>query len=186
MFFKKISKKEKYIIFFLILLIGILFYFYFSYQTEKFDNLINIYNPQKIDNPVNYSNRLYSNLENGRLTELMIQEEDVRRDDCDEKCGEKECTVMYEQKKNLDKCNQCHSNPKKCYRQSMTTGNCDDCLDDEVQINCNSVKNYGAPNPQSLFSENGVNPYYVIKTTFSQEQGMTQECVFSNNLVDLF
>jgi hypothetical protein len=139
----------------------------------------------KISNPVAYLDRLLQNLTSGRLTKLQIQPKDVRRSDCDEKCGAKECQIMYEQKRNLEACRKCHQNPRKCYRKSITGGNCEDCLDGEKQVQCNHVSQFGCANPANLSSKDGVDPYYVIKTTFTQGQNINQECIFCNDLNDL-
>ncbi len=139
----------------------------------------------KISNPVAYLHRLLQNLKSGRLTKLQIQPKDVRRSDCDEKCGSKECQIMYEMKRNLEACQKCHQNPRKCYRKSITGGNCEDCLDGEKQVQCNDVSQFGCVNPANLSSKNGVDPYYVIKTTFTQGQNINQECIFCNDLNDL-
>ena len=155
--------------------------YYETFNQEEETSQSNLY----ISNPIQYSNLLYKNLESGKLTKLEIQEKDVRREDCDEKCGAKECQIMYEQKRNLDACNICHKNPRKCYRKSITGGNCEDCLEGEVQIKCNDVSNFGCVNPSNIYSKIGVDPYYVIKTTFTQGSNMNQECRFCNDFTDL-
>ncbi len=177
---------------FLILLLFIL-YLYLTLQCKK--RILREYFSEEesslsssnkfISNPVQYSNLLYKNLESGKLTKLMIQPKDVLREDCDEKCGAKECKIMYEQQRNLDACQKCHKNPRKCYRKSITGGNCEDCLEGEVQIQCNDVSNFGCVNPSNLSAKIGVDPYYVIKTTFTQGQNMNQECRFCNDFTDL-
>ncbi len=175
--------------YFILTILVILFFIYiYFYQIIKKKYLIENYiqkNISYVSNPVEYSNLLYKNLESGKLTKLEIQEKDVRREDCDEKCGAKECQIMYEQKRNLDACNTCHKNPKKCYRKSITGGNCEDCLEGEVQIQCNDTSNFGCVNPSNLSSKIGVDPYYVIKTTFSQGNNINQECRFCNDFTDL-
>ncbi len=140
---------------------------------------------KEISNPIQYKDLLLKNLERGILTKMKIKPTDVQREDCAEKCGEKDCKIMYEQKRNLDACNMCHKNKNKCYKKSISGGNCEDCLDDEVQMKCNDVSNFGALNPNDLFSKNGVDPYFVIKTTFSPNSDMSQECRFSYDLHDL-
>ncbi len=130
-----------------------------------------------VSNPVQYKDLLLRNLERGKLTKLQIRDRDVRRTDCDEKCGEKECKIMYEQERNLKACQKCHKDPKKCYRKSISGGNCEDCLEGEAQMDCMSTAHFGCVNPHNLASKYGVNPYYVIKRD--------QECVFCNDFTDL-
>lgn len=149
----------------------------------------------KITNEVQYLNRLLNNLSKGVLTEMKIRPKDVRREDCDEKCGAKDCKQMYEQQKNLDSCRKCHKDPKKCFHKTQSGGLCDDCQDGETQLQCDSVigdnlsqdqKNgFGCPNPNDLYARTGVDPYYVIKTTFGQNNNIEQTCVFCNDLTDL-
>jgi hypothetical protein len=140
---------------------------------------------ETISNPVQYWELLYQNIQRGILTKLQIQPKDVRRKDCDEKCGSKECKIMYEQQRNLDACRKCHTNPRKCYRKSITGGNCEDCLEGEKQIQCNDVSQFGCVNPANLSSKRGVDPYYVIKTTFLQSPHIDQQCFFCNDFTDL-
>ncbi len=184
MFLKKIKKiKESTFIKIILIILFILSIYIFlnKYYLYKETFL----NEEEISNPIQYKDLLFKNLERGVLTKMKIKPSDVQREDCPEKCGEKECKIMYEQKRNLDACNMCHKNKKKCYKKSITGGNCEDCLDGEVQMKCNDVSNFGAPNPSDLFSKNGVDPYFVIKTTFSPNSDMSQECRFSNDLNDL-
>ncbi len=79
--------------YFVLTLLVILFFIYiYFYQIIKKKYLIENYiqkNISYVSNPVEYSNLLYKNLESGKLTKLEIQEKDVRREDCDEKCGAK-------------------------------------------------------------------------------------------------
>lgn len=179
MFIKKI--KRKYILFYLIMIILFIIYIYINKQLYKETFL----NEEEISNPIQYKNLLLKNIENGVLTKIKIKPSDVQREDCPEKCGEKDCKIIFEQKRNLDTCNICHKNSKKCYKKSITGGNCEDCLEGDIQMKCNDVSNFGAPNPSDLFSKNGVDPYFVIKTTFSPNSDMSQECRFSSDLNDL-
>ncbi len=189
--FKNIRKKYNIFILLISILILIVIYIYINkyksngkkeYFLNEEENINNI---KEISNPIQYKDLLFKNLEHGVLTKMKIKPSDVQREDCAEKCGEKECKIMFEQKRNLDACNMCHKNKNKCYKKSITGGNCEDCLDGEVQIKCNDVSNFGAPNPNDLFSKNGVDPYFVIKTTFSPNSDMSQECRFSYDLNDL-
>ncbi len=184
----KKSKNSKILFFFIFILfiIYICINKYILYKNHKKVREYFYNEEEEISNPIQYKNLLFKNLERGVLTKMKIKPSDVQREDCDEKCGEKDCKIMYEQKRNLDACNICHvSNPKKCYKKSISGGNCEDCLDGEVQMKCNDVSNFGAPNPNDLFSKNGVDPYFVIKTTFSPNSDMSQECRFSYDLNDL-
>ncbi len=189
--FKNIRKKYNIFILLISILILIVIYIYINkyksngkkeYFLNEEENINNI---KEISNPIQYKDLLFKNLEHGVLTKMKIKPSDVQREDCAEKCGEKECKIMFEQKRNLDACNLCHKNKNKCYKKSITGGNCEDCLDGEVQIKCNDVSNFGALNPNDLFSKNGVDPYFVIKTTFSPNSDMSQECRFSYDLNDL-
>lgn len=182
MFMKKIKENKKIIYLFLILILLFNIYIFMNIYLYK-ETFLN--EEEEISNPVQYKNLLLKNIENGILTKMKIKPSNVQREDCPEKCGEKECKIMFEQKRNLDDCNKCHKNPKKCYKKSITGGNCEDCLDGELQMKCNDVSNFGAPNPNDLFSKNGVDPYFVIKTSFSQNNDMSQECRFSYDLNDL-
>ncbi len=182
--FIKIKEKNK--LFYLFITIFLLFMIYVFINKKLYkETFINDEENKEISNPIQYKNLLIKNLERGVLTKIQIKPSDVQREDCPEKCGEKDCKIMFEQKRNLDACNMCHKNPKKCYKKSITGGNCEDCLDGEVQMKCNDVSNFGAPNPSDLFSKNGVDPYFVIKTTFSPNSDMSQECRFSYDLNDL-
>jgi hypothetical protein len=184
MFIKKI--KEKHIYFYLLFSILLLFSIYIFINKKIYkENFINDEENKEISNPVQYKNLLIKNIENGVLTKMKIKSSDVQREDCPEKCGEKDCQIMFEQKRNLDDCNKCHKNSKKCYKKSITGGNCEDCLDREEQMKCNDVSNFGSLNPNDLFSKNGVDPYFVIKTSFSSNNDMSQECRFSYDLNDL-
>ncbi len=167
-----------------ILLLLLLFILYFHFSKRGF--FIEYFEKKEISNPIEYSALLYKNLENGILTKLKLHDKDVRREDCDEKCGAKECKIMYERRRNLDECKKCHkSGSNKCYRKSITGGNCEDCLEGEKQIKCEDVSNFGCVNPQNFFSKIGVDPYYVIKTSFSQNGDISQECRFCNDFTDL-
>lgn len=181
MFIKKI--KEKKILFYLFITIFLLFIIYIFINNKLYKETF--INEEEISNPIQYKNLLIKNIKRGILTKIKIKPDDVQREDCSEKCGEKDCQIMFTQKHNLDNCNTCHKNLKKCYKKSITGGNCEDCLDREMQIKCNDVSNFGAPNPSDLFSKNGVDPYFVIKTTFSPNSDMSQECRFSYDLNDL-
>ena len=149
----------------------------------------------QISNEVQYMNLLLGNLGKGTLTEMKIRPKDVRREDCDEKCGAKDCKQMYEQQKNLNSCRTCQKDSKKCFHKTASGGLCDDCQEGETQLQCDSVigdnlssdqKNgFGCPNPNDLYARTGVDPYYVIKTTFGQNNNIEQTCVFCNDLTDL-
>ena len=149
----------------------------------------------QISNEVQYLNRLLENLRRGTLTEMKIRPKDIRREDCDEKCGAKDCKQMYEQQKNLNSCRTCQKDPKKCFHKTQSGGLCDDCQEGETQLQCDSVigdnlsqdqKNgFGCPNPTDLYARTGVDPYYVIKTTFGQKKNIEQTCIFCNDLTDL-
>lgn len=128
---------------------------------------------------------LLDRLSKGTLTEIQIPDKDVQREDCDEKCGSTQCTVMREQQRNLNACRECHKDFKKCFRPTVSGGNCEDCLEGESQIACNSVHHFGCMNPKDIYSYEGVDPYYMVKTTFSQDVGMNQECVFCHQREDL-
>lgn len=185
MFVKKRNEKE--VFFYLLFSIIILFTIYIFINKYLYKEMfLNEEEEKEISNPIQYKNLLIKNLEDGILTKIKIKSNDVQRDDCPEKCGEKDCKIMFEQKRNLDDCNRCHKNSKKCYKKSITGGNCEDCLEGDIQIKCNDVSNFGAPNPNDLFSKNGVDPYFVIKTTFSPNSDMSQECIFSYDLHDLY
>lgn len=184
MFIKNI--KEKHIFFYLLFSIILLFSIYIFINKNLYkETFLNEEEVKEISNPVQYKNILLKNIENGILTKMKIKPSDVQREDCPEKCGEKDCKIMFEQKRNLDSCNLCHKNKNKCYKKSITGGNCEDCLEGDIQMKCNDVSNFGAPNPNDLFSKNGVDPYFVIKTTFSPNNDMNQECRFSYDLNDL-
>ncbi len=148
-----------------------------------------------ISNEVQYMNLLLDNLSKGILTEMKIRPKDVRREDCDEKCGAKDCKQMYEQQKNLNSCRTCQKDPKKCFHKTASGGLCDDCQEGELQLQCDSVignnltadqtNGFGCPNPNDLYARTGVDPYYVIKTTFGQNNNIEQSCIFCNDLTDL-
>jgi hypothetical protein len=176
--------------FFLLLFLLLLFTLYLYLTLQQKERILREHFSEEesrsfVSNPIQYSNLLYKNLESGKLTKLRIQPKDVRREDCDEKCGAKECKIMYEQQRNLDACQKCHKNSRKCYRKSITGGNCEDCLEGEAQIQCNNVSNFGCVNPSNFSAKIGVDPYYVIKTTFTQGQNINQECRFCNDFTDL-
>ena len=184
MFIKNI--KEKHIFFYLLFSIILLFSIYIFINKNLYkETFLNEEEVKEISNPVQYKNVLLKNIENGILTKMKIKPSDVQREDCPEKCGEKDCKIMFEQKRNLDSCNLCHKNKNKCYKKSITGGNCEDCLEGDIQMKCNNIYNFGAQNPNDLFSKNGVDPYFVIKTTFSPNNDMNQECIFSYDLNDL-
>lgn len=203
-------------IFVIILLIGI--YIWLNHTIYQKRSLMESYRSKiapeeeaQISNEVQYLNLLLGNLRKGTLTEMKIRPKDVRREDCDEKCGAKDCKQMYEQQKNLNSCRTCQKDPKKCFHKTQSGGLCDDCQEGETQLQCDSVmgdnltissqrsgrlqgvvnlsqdqKNgFGCPNPNDLYARTGVDPYYVIKTTFGQNNNIEQTCIFCNDLTDL-
>ncbi len=105
----KIKKNYKIILFILFIIILLCVYILLNKSKEYFLNEEeSINNIKEISNPIQYKDLLFKNLERGVLTKMEIKPSNVQREDCKEKCGEKDCKIMYEQKRNLDACNACH------------------------------------------------------------------------------
>lgn len=176
------SARKKTIRTFCVLLVSVLLIlFLFFFKT------ISVLVPlQENFNIVEWKNLLLGRLDRGTLTYLKIHPKDVQMEDCDEKCGSTECMVMRERQRNLDSCRTCHQDFKKCFRPMVSGGNCEDCLEGESQIRCVDTRYFGSTNPKDIYSYEGVDPYFMVRTTFSQDAGMSQECVFGHQPENLF
>jgi hypothetical protein len=53
----------------------------------------------------------------------------------------------------------------KCFHKSIIGGNCDDCMEDEVPIDCYDTRHFGCTNPRDFNSYNGVSSYFVMSNS---------------------
>jgi hypothetical protein len=113
----------------------------------------------------------------------LYDETPIYTDDCFSKCDQQKCQIMYEKKKNLDKCLKCNSE-KKCFRKSIIGGNCNDCLKDEKQIDCYNINNFGCTNPDDLNSLRGTDPYFIQIPDNNNNSPFDKKCVFCWNIFD--
>ena len=121
---------------------------------------------------------LTKNLNQSVITIMKIPPEQIKKEDCSIKCDAQSCKIMEEMEKNLKKCVECHKNPKKCFRQSIIGGNCDDCLEGEEQIKCNDTRNYGCSPPHNIQSYDGTLPYFIQIPDENLNSPFDKKCVF--------
>lgn len=159
----------------LILIIIIIIYKYYNVK-EYFNELI--YDTTPLTGYNNLVNRLKKNI----LTKYKIRKNEIKYEDCFEKCDTQKCMQMIEQTKQYEKCFKCHKNKNKCYRKSIIGGNCDDCLEGEKQIKCNDIKNFGCLNYNNLYDTNGVKPYYVEAKYENPNSPYNSQCIFCFDL----
>ena len=105
--------------------------------------------------------------------------------DCDLKCDNKNCKILNEMSKNLDKCLKCNATENKCFRKSIIGGNCDDCDKSiEDKLDCYNIFNFGCVPPDNLDSVNGVKPYYIQIPETNPNSPFNKKCVFCWNILD--
>jgi hypothetical protein len=146
------------------------------YTLEEEDN--NIYKPPQ------YKQLMLNNNKEKLYKVGLSENTPIYTEGCFDKCDDKSCKIMYERKKNLDKCLQCNSNEKKCFRKSITGGNCDDCMDNEKQIDCLDIYNYGCVPPNNLNLVRGVDPYFIQIPDNNPNSLYDQKCVFCWNILN--
>lgn len=104
-------------------------------------------------------------------------------EDCFEMCDSRECIQMQERNKILNSCLKCHEE-NKCFRKSIIGGNCDDCMENEIPINCYDTRNFGCTNPRDLNSFNGVHSYFIMSNDDDVNSLYNKECLFCWNILD--
>ena len=109
----------------------------------------------------------------------------IYNEDCDLKCDNKNCKILNEMTKNLDKCLKCNATENKCFRKSIIGGNCDDCDKSiEDKLDCYNIFNFGCVPPDNLDSVNGVKPYYIQIPETNPNSPFNKKCVFCWNILD--
>jgi len=98
-------------------------------------------------------------------------------EDCYEMCDSKQCLNMQERNKILNSCVKCRSE-NKCFHKSIIGGNCDDCMEDEVPIDCYDTRHFGCTNPRDFNSYNGVFSYFVMSNSDDVNSLYNKECLF--------
>ncbi len=130
---------------------------------------------------------LRNNIFEGKATVMNIKPEVIDTEDCYAKCGvAQNCNIMQSMKKNLLKCVECHKNPNKCFRKSIIGGNCDDCEEGEVQMDCSSTKNFGCIPPMNTNSDEGTLPYFIKVPEDNLNSPYDKKCVFCWQIPDYF
>ena len=152
-----------------IFVILILMYGLWNGIQENFEN-INLKDLQK---------KLVFGLNESKVTILKIPPNLIETDTdaCDLKCGAQECIQMKEMKKNLTKCIECHQKGK-CFHSSIVGGNCDDCLEGEIPINCNDTRHYGCAPPHNIQSYDGSLPYFITAPLQELNSPFDKKCIF--------
>jgi hypothetical protein len=171
---------NKYYLFYLIiiLLILIAFLFYKKNYNENFDNNNNNGVSLKI-----YQDIISSDKDHKNIYKPHIPLKEIKYEDCERQCNAKDCIIMREMKKTLDKCFKCKAEGK-CFKKTIIGGNCDDCMKGETPIDCLRTDNFGCTNPANFNSFNGSYPYYFELQDFSVTSPLDQKCVFCWQIED--
>jgi hypothetical protein len=147
-------------------------YFIYNYHFEHFEGkTINLQDLRK---------QLVANLTLSKGTIMKIPKNLIETDTdaCDIKCGADDCIKMKEMKKNLTKCVECHKQKGKCFRNSIIGGNCDDCLEGEVPINCSDTRHYGCAPTHNIQSYDGSLPYFISVPSSELNSAFDKKCIF--------
>ena len=166
-----------------ITLIIIYYFIFIKYRSyERFDNSIESNDIREESTNSNkslqYYNSIVNKLNNDVLLNYKLRQDIIRYDDCFDKCDTQKCYQLKERKKNFDNCNNCHTDPNKCFKKSIIGGNCNDCVAGEKQIQCNNTFNFGCTNNNNLNDKNGVSPYYVQAKYYSPNSPYNEQCIF--------
>ena len=164
---------------FIIVLLGyfitVSFIIYFIYHQYHFE-----YFEQKTINLEDLRKQLVANLTFNKGTVMKIPKDVIETDPdtCDIKCGADDCIKMKEMKKNLTKCIECQKQKGKCFHSSIIGGNCDDCLEGEVPINCSDTRHYGCAPPHNIQSYDGSLPYFISVPSTELNSAFDKKCIF--------
>jgi len=96
-------------------------------------------------------------------------------------CDARECINMNERNKILDKCLKCKAE-NKCFHKSIIGGNCDDCLENEIPMDCYHTSNFGCTNPRDFNSKQGTHSYFVLSNDDDVNSLYNKECLFCWNI----
>ncbi len=173
-FMERLNNKWFFLFIVILILLRLLFYFYLEIQPfvkEKYEN-----EPKKISLQ-NLRRLLTNNLMKGTITRLTIPQEILEVDDCSSKCDYEDCVKFDRMKRNLKDCEECHLNPKKCFRKSIIGGNCEDCMEGEEQMDCLSTDNFGCTSPADINSMNGAPPYFISVPDDNLNSPYDKKCI---------
>ena len=85
----------------------------------------------------------------------------IQRENCFKKCDYENCVKLYNMRENYRKCNNCQMDKDKCFKDLITYGGCDDCSENVPKNKCSSLTKYGCPDFNNIFSNKGVEPYFI-------------------------
>ena len=101
--------------------------------------------------------------------------------DCLQNCTEKNCLKMYRKAMLYDKCFECQKKGM-CFSRGLIDGNCNPCQKGQKPMKCNSLNNFGCPNPKNLTNLKGVRPYYIMIDTNNVNYAYDKKCKFCWNI----
>ena len=144
-----------------------------SYQREYFD--------------INTYKEIIKNNDKKNIYKIGLNKDiSIYKTDCYDKCSKTDCIKLDNMTKVLEKCMKCNSQKKKCFNHSIIGGTCDDCNieNENEKLNCLHIQNYGCTNPNNIFDNNGVEPYYIQIPDNNLNSPYDKKCVFCWNLLD--
>jgi len=115
-----------------------------------------------------------------KLFKKTLNNIEILKDECFEKCDQSNCIKLDQQAKILKKCLTCNNQKNKCFNKTIIGGQCDDCdgVDIKDKFDCLSLVNFGCPNPENLDNKKGVEPYYFLLNNNSPTSPFNKKCVF--------
>lgn len=140
-------------------------YFSIKYTKNEFDNIIK---------GAKSNNKIY----NVSLSDSTR----IQRENCFKKCNYEDCVKLYMKRKNYKKCLDCQMDSKKCYKKLLTFGGCDTCSNYVGKSKCGSMKNYGCPRLNDIYSDNGIEPYFIEVPSKNNNSPFDSKCVFCWNI----
>ena len=116
---------------------------------------------------------------------IVKSKEDLK--ECFRRGSYENCVKLYIRNKNYNRCKQCQKDSKMCYRKLYTLGGCDYCNDNLKKNNCDDPSSIACPNLHNLFSDKGVEPYYVeVIDKNNVNSPYNQSALFCWNLYNYF
>ena len=122
------------------------------------------------------------NIKNNIYNVSLSKNIKIQRKNCFQKCNYQDCVNFYHATQNYNKCIECQKNKNKCFKDLDTYGACDNCTKDLNKNNCKNINKYGCTNPYNIFSNKGIQPYFIEVPSNNNNSPFDSKCVFCWNL----
>ena len=122
------------------------------------------------------------NIKNNIYNVSISKDIQIQRKNCFQKCSYQDCVKLYHATQNFNRCVKCQKNKNKCFKDLDTYGACDDCSKDLRKNECKNIDKYGCTNPYNIFSNKGIQPYFIEVPSNNNNSPFDSKCVFCWNL----